>query len=366
MVAKLLLFLNCAIIACVHAYGDEYGFEGGEMDGMNPFSGSDPYGDGYGMGGYDGYGEDEEEPLYTLLDSVESIESFVAENMDYLVVIGIFDSDSNPNMEAYLNLVSEVRGPKYGRVSSRQILDDMNFETSSTVVLSYKPSRYFNSKYEQRRSRFPGKELTSVSLQRFVINSFPLVIPRIAEIDSLYESAKLPILYVYTNIDTQDGILSKHLTYLSNRLRQISLEYKGHLLISIADLSQYQYQFSSFGLTYDGSKKSQDVFLVITTVDTHYPMMTLSSHEFNSDNARDFIKNFMSGNLFGKRRIDLGDDVDVEFAPEVIEISDVDLARNILYPVEKFTFVEVVANIHVLIILLFLVLCAMVWSLQAI
>ena len=103
------------------------------------------------------------------------------------------------------------------------------------------------------------------------------------------------MLTVFADVDIEKNI--KGFQYLANRVRKVSVDYKGKMLFNIADKKDFGYLLDDYGLDKLAEKKDIGVGIVFGNTFYH------TKESFSTDSIREFVKQFFDGKIVGIEKV---------------------------------------------------------------
>jgi len=271
------------------AGGDDYGSMGGY--------GGDDYGGGDygGGGGYDDYGNGgaDTTPAFTLLDDVDSVKKFLADEDTEPAVIGFFNEETNKaDIEAFEEAATTYRYEMRFAYSTEDDVRTAYKAKGGSKVEVYKPPRFVADKYDKPKARYPGKTVDATALGKFFKKkSIPLVGQKTWKSNDRYEAAGLPVLTLFAAVDLEKN--AKGFDYYANRLRKVAVDHTDKLAFNIGDKEDFSYLLDDYGLELPGKK---DIGVGIKDGANHFAM----AESFSVDNLRAFVAAYQAGSLTPK------------------------------------------------------------------
>jgi len=271
--------------------GDEsYGGEGGGYGGEGGYGGDDYGGGEYGGGG----GEDgPTTPAFELLEDVEAVEKFLAEEDTEPAVIGFFNDETHKEDMETFEATAEAN--RYDLRFAYTVKEDVRtaFKANSgSHVNVYKPPRFVNEKYDKKKARYPGKKVDETALMKFAkAKALPLVGQKTWKSNDRYDASALPVLTLFVDVDLEKN--GKGFDYYANRVRRVATDFGGKMLFNVGDKGDFSYTLTDFDLDLPGKK---DIGAGIKLGNAHYGM----AESFSVDNLRAFVESYFSGALVPK------------------------------------------------------------------
>lgn len=307
--------------------GDDY--EGADYDdyGGGGYGGGG-YGDYGGYGGYGGYGDDygggaDLGPAFSTIDDFEGVEKFLMEDHTEPAVIGFFNEDTNKDdIEVFEEVASAHRSNfRFAYSIEDDVREKMKYKTGCTVVV-FAPPRFVSEKYDKPKSRYPSKSLNADTLAKFIMKkSLPLVGQKTWKSSERYDSAKLPVVTLFTQVDLEKN--PKGFDYYSNRLRRVAQDFIGKLVFNVGDKEDFSYQLEDYDIELPNKK---DVGVGIKDGDRYYAM----TESFSVDNLRSFCSQVLAGEITPKIKEEPDyssssydeDSADVDEDSSVVKVTD--------------------------------------------
>eukprot|EP00635_Sarcinochrysidales_sp_CCMP3193_P007453 CAMPEP_0118899292 /NCGR_PEP_ID=MMETSP1166-20130328/5913_1 /TAXON_ID=1104430 /ORGANISM="Chrysoreinhardia sp, Strain CCMP3193" /LENGTH=438 /DNA_ID=CAMNT_0006838417 /DNA_START=58 /DNA_END=1374 /DNA_ORIENTATION=- len=286
------LLVVCALkVASAEDFDEEdFGLEG---------EGSSEYGYG-GGGGYGGGDEDEyggdPSPAFEVVEDLEALEAFVAQDELEPAVVGFFDPDRDAAAMATFQEVAEKDRYdfRFALTTDEEVRTGMKY-AKSAVVSVYLPPRFVSPKYDKPKARYPSSKLDADALTKFVYKkSLPLVGQKTWKSGDRYDKAGVPILTLFASIDLEKN--PKGFDYFANRLRKVAADYVGKMVFNIGDKDDFSYSLADYDLALETKK---DIGVGVKHGDKHYKM----TDKFNVDNVRAFVEAVLAGELTPKIKV---------------------------------------------------------------
>ena len=212
------------------------------MDGYG--SGMDAYASHNDFGkpsdAYDDYEDNEIQPAYTILESVQEAQSWASDTEpNTAAIIGYFNEETHKeDLRAFKEVAERQKGTfRWAYITSKAALDETRCK--GACVSLHRAARLLSTKQEERgRFRYPGQYIKSNGLESWALEKAPPLVGELSkETDKLYESSSLPTLIFFSDIDAVKD--PKAYQYLHNRAVKVAEAYIGKLLVALARTSDH-------------------------------------------------------------------------------------------------------------------------------
>jgi len=160
------------------------------------------------------------------------------------------------------------------------------------------------------------------TLAKFIMKkSLPLVGQKTWKSSERYDSAKLPVVTLFTQVDLEKN--PKGFDYYSNRLRRVAQDFIGKLVFNVGDKEDFSYQLEDYDIELPNKK---DVGVGIKDGDRYYAM----TESFSVDNLRSFCSQVLAGEITPKIKEEPDyssssydeDSADVDEDSSVVKVTD--------------------------------------------
>lgn len=276
------------------AGGDDYdqGGGGGYGGGEDEYGGGG--GGGYGgddYGGGSGGGEDTT-PSFSMIDDVDGVAKFLAEEDTEPAVLGFFNAETHQADVDAFEAAAAANKFEWRFAYSTDDAVRKHFKSTGSRVDVYKAPRFVAEKYEKAKARYPGKSVDGDALVKFALKkALPLVGQKTWKSNDKYEKSGLPVLTLFVKVDLEKD--AKGFDYYANRVRKVATDYASELLFNIGDKGDFSYLLEDYGLDLPGKK---DIGVGIKSGSAHFAM----AESFSVDNLRAFVAAWKQGELTPK------------------------------------------------------------------